>query len=113
VQARVVDHDVDAAEPLDRRRCRGFHPLLIGNVTVHRDRLTACRNQFGRSAFGHVDVDIGEHHTCALGDQRPRERPAETDRTAGDHRRAIFKPHHTASRYSGLQVPRSGERTRD
>ncbi len=96
MQACVVDHDVDAAEPVDRRRDGGVHPIGIGDVAVHRDRLPAGRNKFGRSAFGHLDVDVGEHHTGALGDQRPCERPAEADRAAGDECGVAFESHNSS-----------------
>ena len=41
---------------------------LIGvrDITVHRDRLPTVRNQFGSSAFGHIDVDVDDRHTGAL-----------------------------------------------
>jgi 2-methylisocitrate lyase-like PEP mutase family enzyme len=41
VQAGVVDHDVDTAEPFDRRLDSGVYPIGIGNVAVDRDRCAA------------------------------------------------------------------------
>ena len=97
MQAGVVDHNVDTAEPFDRRRDSGVHPIGIGNVAVHSDRLSPCIDKFGRGAFGHFDVDVGDNHTGTLGDQRPRECPAETDRAASNHRRAAIESHNSSS----------------
>jgi len=60
--------------------------------TVHRDRLPTVRNQFGSSAFGHVDVDVDDRHTGALV-QGTRECPAEADGGAGNEGGAPAESH--------------------
>ena len=80
--AGVVDHDVDAAEVLDRRIHRTLHVLFLAHVADHRDALAARGLHFGHSGVhgaGQLGVRFGglgeQDDVCALlgGAQRDRQ----------------------------------------
>ncbi len=73
----VVDHDVQAAEPIDGGRDEGLDVGGLRDVAPHRQRDITAAQLFGRD-FGCLEVEVAEHYPCALGDEPLRNGEAQT-----------------------------------
>ena len=82
----VVDHDVQAAEPLDRGGHQRVDLVALRHVAAHGERDVVTAELLGRR-LGRAEVQIAEHHPRALGDEPLRDREAQSLRTARDDRR--------------------------
>src|ERR1700722_14478461 len=81
-QARVVDHQVDAAEGEGGRRERRSHLVLTGDVGAYRDRRVRRADPAG-DGRGCRRVPVGDDHAGALGGKPLRGGPADAGATAG------------------------------
>ena len=108
IRARVVDEDVEAAEPLERElnaRRRGF---LVGRVgAVTHGTLTAQRG--GRKLRGLLRAARQHDARPRLG-ERLRDREANAPRRAGDDRRPVreLAVHDEATSGAGLEPSVAG-----
>ncbi len=80
----VVDHDVQAAELLDRGVDQRADLALIGDVGVVRNVRVGPSS--AASALPSSSSHVGDHHLGALGDEPRDDAPPEPGRTAGDDR---------------------------
>jgi hypothetical protein len=90
----ALHQHVDLAEAVDgggdQRLDRGF-VADVGDGAGHRIRPVLGGDLLRQFlAVG----DVGDHHACALGGERPRVMPADAFRPAGDDRRAARQSRH-------------------
>ena len=80
---RVVEHDVEAAELLDREVDRRLHVVGVAHVdALERDRVAQLGGELLTASF----VDVGDDDPCVLGDEPLDGRLAEAAGSAGDDR---------------------------
>ena len=71
----IVDEDIDAAEAAERRE-----PFLF----LRHVELDEALAEFGGECLARGDVDVGDDHARALGDEAANDVEAEPRRAAGD-----------------------------
>ena len=82
-QARVVDHEVDAAEGQGRAGERAGDVVLAGDVSDGRDGHVGGADGL-RDGLGRLRVAVGDDDAGALGGEAPRGGPADAGAAAGD-----------------------------
>ena len=81
--ARVVDQDVDPAEPFHHGVQRALHGVLVADVERDRHRFRDGA-EFLRGCFGRLLVQIGDNQFCAAFGQGLRGMLADPLSPAGD-----------------------------
>jgi hypothetical protein len=90
--ARIVESDVQAAEPLDAGVQRRLDVVLTRDIAADGERLTAALLDQARRLLVAVSGDVGDHHACTFAGERKRGGAADAARRAGDERDLPVEP---------------------
>ncbi len=90
---RVVDHDVQPTEALDRGLDQGLDVGRLGHIAADRQRDVRTAQLLGRD-LGRLEIDVPEHDPRAFGDESFRDGKTQTLRPACDHRSLTVQQRH-------------------
>src|SRR6202000_2158901 len=89
----VVDHDVQAAETLDRGLDQGLDIGRLRDIAPDRDRDVVTAQLLGHD-LGFLEIDVAEYNSRPLGDKALRDGQTQTLRSTGYYRRLTCQQRH-------------------
>src|SRR5581483_1724281 len=103
---RVVDQDVDAAEPIDGAVSHGLGGFLVRDVGLDGERLAAHLGDLLRHGLGRPAVDVGHDHLRALARHAQAVGAADPVAAARHDGYFVLEPHVVLLRPDAPEVPR-------
>src|SRR5260370_3598944 len=91
--ARVREHDVEAAKFPDHAVHEGLDLRRVAHVQTDRDCLAAAVADLLRDLLGRLELDVAEGHRRALLGKQERRRAPDAERAAGDRRHPTLQAH--------------------
>jgi hypothetical protein len=108
VEARVVDEDVDRAEPFQRRRDERFRRVHVPHVERSDERFRSVRPiELRRQLLEAVEPPGAEGQTHAERSERPGRRFSDARRRARDQNDLSGKTHRAILQLAGTDRPQS------
>src|SRR5579864_4613477 len=93
-ESRVVVHDIEAAEFLDRAIDGALDVLLAGDVGELEDRVAAVLLAIAHRGVAALAIEIGDDDCGALARETDRSRATDATRRAGDDRNFLIESSH-------------------